>query len=90
MLLKFGESGNIEFMEVFEKDYMNVKFILRGVVYYYVVFNGNDINRFEFYFEFYMDIIGYIFVVELDKVQEGDNLIRGQVSVLKDFFDLYI
>lgn len=90
MPLKPGESGNIELTEAFEKDYTNVKFTLRGVVYYYVAPNGNDINRPEFYLEPHMDIIGYIPVAELDKVQEGDNLIRGQASVPKDFFDSYI
>lgn len=90
MPLKPGESGEIKLTEAFEKDYTNVKFTLRGVVYYYVAPNGKDINRPEFYLEPHMDIIGYIPVAELDTVQEGDNLISGQASVPKDFFDSYI
>ncbi|WP_367883356.1 hypothetical protein [Thermococcus peptonophilus] len=92
MPLKPGESGKIELTEAFEKGgYTNVKFTLRGgVVYYYVTPNGNDIYKPEFYLEPHMDIIGYIPVAELDKVQRGDNVISGQASVPKDFFDSYV
>ncbi|WP_456368602.1 peptide transporter [Thermococcus sp.] len=89
MPLTPGESGTIKLTEAFEKDYKDVKFTLRGVVYYYVAPNGVDIYRPNFYLEPHMDVIGYIPIKELS-VKAGNNVISGKVSVPKDFFESYV
>ncbi|WP_456420532.1 peptide transporter [Thermococcus sp.] len=85
-----GQSGTIKLTEAFDKEYTNVKFTLRGVVYYYVAPNGTDIYKPNFYLEPHMDIVGYITVKTLPSVKKGDNVITGQASVPAGFIDSYI
>jgi len=88
-VLKPGQSGTIELTEAFEKDYTNVEFTLRGVVYYYLTPNGPDIYKPDFYLVPHMDIVGYIPVKKLS-VKRGDNVITGKASVPADFIEGYI
>ena len=85
-----GQSGTIKLTEAFDKDYSNVEFTLRGVVYYYVAPNGTDIYKPDFYLEPRMDIVGYIPVKTISSVKKGDNVITGKASVPADFIDNYI
>ena len=90
MVLEPGQSGTIKLTEAFEMPYNDVKFVLRGTLYYYVAPNGTDIYRDNFYLEPQMDIVGYIPVKTIQSVKTGDNAITGKASVPADFFKRYI
>jgi len=89
-VLNPGQSGTIKLTEAFDKDYSNVEFTLRGVLYYYVAPNGTDIHKDGFYLEPHMDIVGYVPVEKLSSVKKGDNVITGEASVPADLFTKYI
>lgn len=85
-----GNSGIIELTEAFDREYSNVKFTLRGVVYYYIAPNGPDIYNPNFYLEPHMDIVGYIPVKTIESVNKGDNVITGKASVPEGFVESYV
>ena len=89
-VLNPGQSGTIKLTEAFDKNYSNLEFTLRGVLYYYVAPNGTDIRKDGFYLEPHMDIVGYVPVEKLSSVKKGDNVITGKASVPEDLFTKYI
>ncbi|NJE31289.1 peptide transporter [Thermococcus sp. 18S1] len=88
-LLDEGQSGNLELVAAFRKDYSNVQLALRASIVYYVAPNGKDIEKDNFYLEPHQDIITYVPVKELS-VKAGDNVITAQASMPSDVFSAYI